>query len=714
MTVPDMVPSSSTLNIDDPLDRATIMNLTTSRMMSGLEIYFPWITLRGRIDEIGELIKDSYMAADLDFKIERAIEWGDGFAFPPEVHIRDSKELAAMDYDLPTLIRKRQQTLLPNRLNSERLQGRDPTNSDIILLHDLVEGIRVPLDPDFIEDRTPGLLDKNYKLAHSAVDKSWYKLYLTGFILPFTTTAMSHIPGHVPLNYSPAGWHKKLGSPGGRCIIDYSRPNSHGHALNTKRVKEVAKVFYGEISPVQIDRLMEMILEQVGRVGWENLVIWKMDLKGAFNLIFFRPDDAGLLAVPLSDGLVMVSLVGSFGHTVTPYAFDVISRTILADVKSGVKGDTEMCCDDVMGACAASERVHDMDWTRLVIERLLGSAAVADDKSFFGRRLDFIGWSVDLDKMSLGIARHNFLKTVHGFLSAREQIHLSVRGLMKLASWSSRYSTVCRYMRPFSSFLYSVSIGYTNLETQIKMSDDLRVVIDLWVMFLLLMELEPDSFRRSINTFAFKRAKVMVNLDASLKGLGLIVSLIIPHGDEEVGPCARKEGTIMAVVGYDFSFDLGDDSGYQNAVEFIAIVTACLLLTSLGLRGSNVLIQGDNTSALSWAGNEKFRAGRSMAATILFMQLQQCNEIPIVETEHIAGEINPSDPLSRGRTPQDLGYSASVSYDLRDNPAIDRLITGMDPSVELSLSDGLGATWQTNIKCIEELTSATGGWNHRR
>ena len=459
---------------------------------------------------------------------------------------------------------------------------------------------------------------------------------------------------------------------------------------------------------------MEMILGQVGRVSWENLVIWKMDLKGAFNLIFFRPDVAGLLTVPLGDGLMMVSLVGSFGHSVTPYAFDVISRTILADVKSGVKGDAEMCCDDVMGACAASERVHDMDWTRLVIERLLGPAAVADDKSFFGRRLDFIGWSVDLDNMSLGIARHNFLKTVYGFITAREQVHLPVRGLMKLASWSSRYSTVCRYMRPFSSFLYSVSRGYTNLETQIKVSDDLRVVIDLWVMFLLLMELEPDSFRRSINTFTLKHSNVMINLDASLKGIGLIVSLITPHDDEEAGPRARTEGTVIAVVGYDFSFDLGDDSGYQNAVEFIAIVTACLLLTSLGFRGSNVLIQGDNTSALSWAGNEKFRAGRSMAAAILFMQLQQCNEIPIVDTEHIAGEINPSDPLSRGSTPQDLGYSPDVTYDLRDNPSIDRLITGMNPSMELSLSDGLATTWQTNFHGIEELTSATGGWSHRR
>jgi len=439
-----------------------------------------------------------------------------------------------------------------------------------------------------------------------------------------------------------------------------------------------------------------------------------MDLKGAFNLIFFRPDDAGLLAVELGDGLTMISLVGSFGHTVTPFAFDVISRTILSDVKSGIKGCAEMCCDDVMGACAESERVHDMGWTRECIEGLLGPNSVAENKSFYGRRLDFIGWSVDLDEMSLGIARHNFLKTFYGFIMAREQRYLSVREMMKLASWASRYSLVCRYMRPFCSFLYSVSVGYENLETQISISDDLRVVMDLWVMFLLLMVLEPLSFRRPIRSFGSLRALVMVNLDASLRGLGLIVSLIEYLRDEKTESGWRRKETVVAVVGYDFVFDLGTDSGFQNSVEFIAIVAAVMLLTSLGFRGWSVLIQGDNTSSLSWAAGEKSRAGRSLAAAILFMQLQQCNEIPIAEAEHIAGGIVQSDPLSRGVSPQALGYLPEVIYDLRENPSIDNMITRVNPSRNVSLGDDLADLWQSIRSCIETLTSIQGGWTFPR
>jgi len=268
-------------------------------------------------------------------------------------------------------------------------------------------------------------------------------------------------------------------------------------------------------------------------------------------------------------------------------------------------------------------------------------------------------------------------------------------------------------MRPFCSFLYSLTVGYSNLETQIAASDDLHAVIDLWVMFLLLMETEPLSFRRSISTFGVCSYRLMVNLDASLTGLGLIVSLVDYHSNEEAGTMEREEIAIVAVVGYDFAFDLGDDSGFQNTVEFIAIVSASLLLTSLGMRGESVLVQGDNTSSLSWVKDERFRAGRSMAAAILFMQLQQCNEIPIAGTEHIAGAINPSDPLSRGRSPEELGYAPEVIYDFRNNPSIDSLITRLNPTREVCLRDDLANLWQANQSCIDTLKGTGGGWNPR-
>ena len=102
-----------------------------------------------------------------------------------------------------------------------------------------------------------------------------------------------------------------------------------------------------------------------------------------------------------------------------------------------------------------------------------------------------------------------------------------------------------------------------------------------------------------------------------------------------------------------------------------------------------------------------------MAAAILFMQLQQCNEIPIAGTEHIAGAINPSDPLSRGRSPEELGYAPEVIYDFRNNPSIDSLITRLNPTREVCLRDDLANLWQANQSCIDTLKGTGGGWNPR-
>ena len=46
---------------------------------------------------------------------------------------------------------------------------------------------------------------------------------------------------------------------------------------------------------------------------WTLLRIWKMDLKGAYTLLSFRPEDAGLFAMMLTDSTVYLQIAGIFG-----------------------------------------------------------------------------------------------------------------------------------------------------------------------------------------------------------------------------------------------------------------------------------------------------------------------------------------------------------------------------------------------------------------
>ena len=50
-----------------------------------------------------------------------------------------------------------------------------------------------------------------------------------------------------------------------------------------------------------------------------------------------------------------------------------------------------------------------------VIETLLGPDALEWTKTFCALRVDWIGYTVDLTTQLVTIARHNFLKILHGF-----------------------------------------------------------------------------------------------------------------------------------------------------------------------------------------------------------------------------------------------------------------------------------------------------------
>ena len=57
------------------------------------------------------------------------------------------------------------------------------------------------------------------------------------------------------------------------------------------------------------------------RLLWEDVRKWKLDLKGAYTLLPFRPEDVGLFAMLLTGDMVYFQLAGIFGWSGTPAAF---------------------------------------------------------------------------------------------------------------------------------------------------------------------------------------------------------------------------------------------------------------------------------------------------------------------------------------------------------------------------------------------------------
>ena len=76
-----------------------------------------------------------------------------------------------------------------------------------------------------------------------------------------------------------------------------------------------------------------------------------MDLKGAYTLLSFRPEDVGLFRLLLTGDLVYLQLVGIFGWSGTPAAFQVVTRAISSELKHALKSRTFVCVDDVVCIC---------------------------------------------------------------------------------------------------------------------------------------------------------------------------------------------------------------------------------------------------------------------------------------------------------------------------------------------------------------------------
>lgn len=100
----------------------------------------------------------------------------------------------------------------------------------------------------------------------------------------------------------------------------------------------------------------------------------------------------------------------------------------------------EMYVNDITGVCFKDNLAGDLIAAKGVCTTLLGSSAVADEKTESGRRLDIIGYSVDLDSKTVTISTKIFLSTLNGFMPINLDVPITLRVAQRLASWRSRYA----------------------------------------------------------------------------------------------------------------------------------------------------------------------------------------------------------------------------------------------------------------------------------
>ena len=193
-----------------------------------------------------------------------------------------------------------------------------PDDPDYDRLLELVPGIPIDVPTDFVPNGAPPPLRNKYLRVAPAVNKLMAELHAKGLIFVIPTAQALTIPG---IHFSQTHWALKKGKQQGRPIGDASSTEGNGHALNSDEVAEMCDGRYGPIEHPTLASLADMVKAKAALHGWDKTVLWKMDLKGAFTLLFVHPDSCQRLAFELTDGLTMLYHVGMFGWTGMPSAF---------------------------------------------------------------------------------------------------------------------------------------------------------------------------------------------------------------------------------------------------------------------------------------------------------------------------------------------------------------------------------------------------------
>jgi hypothetical protein len=601
------------------------------------------------------------------------------------------KELARHGGDFDAFAEERLSELKPRRLNNERIARLHTDNPEIHKLQDLADGMPVETDPDFIPNSgIPDALPRLRQLfikTHKAFDRMIYDLVEDGLAVILRLETALQIPG---IHFSPGHWAPKAGKRHGRPIIDSTDANSQFPVLNTDYVARWAETRWGEIKNPTIVDIAIMICSFKAthpELTWEDLALFKMDLKGAYTLLSFRAASCKLMAVQLVGGLVVIFLCGLFGWAATPAAFQVVTRAILFELARQIFGAAAMYVDDIIAVTSVAAVKSDLKIAEDICTDLLGPGAVAQDKTVstadgLDRRVDVIGYTIDLDQRTVTLTRRNFLKTIYAFFACEPTEPVSVSDIERMAALASRYSAILQELRPFSRALHACIRGITNRRARVLLSDEARLSVQLWRTMLCTAYLDEARFARPLEHFTKGAATFVLQFDASLEGIGILIY----RRDPATGAEALVGGSTVPLEQMGF----GEDSSFQNTAEFLAIVVGLIGVLRLSRAGERVavMLRGDSVTALTWAETARFRSDRATRAAVAYVLLLSRQMLQVTGVVHLAAALNQlCDDLSRKgrdgryRRVQDV-VPGATDLQLEDDQVVEGLLEACNPRLE--------------------------------
>jgi hypothetical protein len=631
-------------------------------------------------------LQDAHRAADEYYTIRHAMEWDTSFIIPAEAIAADSVLFRNCNYNFSQMCRYKQSKLAHNRLSVSRIidlfgtdgkkvPGVDPADVNI-LLEFAQHGITPPVADNFRPEsvNVAPLRDRYIKLQHT-INKLLYKLYQDGTMIFLKKHEALRIPG---IHLSPQHHADTKGKPEGRIIGDLSGQHDahftplNGSAGHKDKLRDTIEQQWGVIRHPTVDMLVKMVLTSADLHGWDNIILWKKDLKGAFNLLNYNPDFCQLFAFPLTDDIVVIHLAGLFGWIGMPHAFQVLTRTLQVLCRHIISGLCYWYVDDLMAVSLRNLYINDSTLVDSNVQHLLGTGSIAATKSQHGRMLEFLGWEFNLDTRSITLCTRNMNKLVHALFSFEPTAKISISHIQRLASLISRASILSKHMRPYTVTLHAITSGYDQPHVRIQLSVLAQSDVMMWRAFVLLLIANPDKLSRTMESFRPQTAQFCIKYDASLTGLGVGIYNVL-------------NDTLLTYSALELPFQVTNESKRQNTMEFVAVIFGLLLAWKLQLKNFSYTLHGDNMSSLAWAQADRVNSTLARRANIVFTTISMHINASLSETQHIPGIMNVLfDGLSRNISPTELGLDPTLMFNAAADISILRFVQLCDPALELS------------------------------
>jgi hypothetical protein len=631
-------------------------------------------------------LQAAHQAADEYFTMRHTAAWDTTFIIPQADIDADMKLFHDFNYDFTQLCKYKQRKLASNRISparihsifgpaGDKLPGVNPR--DIAILVDFAaNGITPPVAPSFQPQaiNVPPLRDRYIKLQHP-INRLLYKQYTDGTMIMLLLQSAQRIPG---IHFSPQHHADSKGKPEGRVIGDLTGQHDesytplNGSPQDKDDLREVIRQQWGDIKHPTVDELVKMVLTSADVNGWDNIILWKKDLKGAFNLLNYNPEYCKYFAFPLINDVVVIHLAGLFGWIGMPHAFQVLTRVLQALCRHIISGLCYWYVDDLMAVSRMTLYINDSELVDSNVQQLLGQGSIAKAKSQAGRHLEFLGWDFDLDTRTITLCSRNMNKFVHALFSFNPEDKVSISHIQRLASLMSRTSLLSRHMRPYTHTLHSITSGYVQPHVKISLSALAQSDIMMWRAFTLLLIANPTRLSRSMESFRPQSAEYCIKYDASLTGLGV--------GLYHIGTSSLVTYTALQIP-----FHVTNESKRQNTMEFLAVILGLLLAWRSNIRHFHYQLHGDSISSLAWAKADRVNSTLARRANIVFTTISIHLNATVADTVHVPGKLNVIfDGLSRGLSPLELGLDPTLCYNTTTDAAILTLIMLCDPSHDLT------------------------------